>query len=930
MKRFKKLFLLVIAAIFILSLASCKNKEVRNTSVPLGELASTQSQVIATASHDTSITQEKYYTRLRANGYNTFLDNVKKALFKAELDEVKSQIDLNDNKVNDYEQELFDAYSSDLYLTADADDLKDLKEKDINTRIRKFKDSCSNKGIEITDANTEYVIADNKIQFKSIPTEIINEKLINIAINKATKDALKEIVDLEKVENEEGKSVTNTNHIVENDIKSYYESNQMNYGTYQAIIIQFNTLAEANKAMLYVESKLGAPLSDTNAIHFYTELYNYYYAYRTKLSNNPFEDPTSLEATTYVVNKEQDDLSEVSSSVKNVLTTVLEKDGTYLHTPFNQSNKYLMVYRGDSVSEVNEKYNITPVNEALEWDELKSHKEAYDAIYAEIKDQLTDNKISSYSSTVLKKRLKEAEIKVYDPYLEYQFKTNYDAQYSYINPADFNNSYIFEINYNNTKTTYAVKDFYDEVSKNSGMALLVEALQLEYIYQYKDRFLTSDEVTKFSDELNEELEKFNKDKNEAYPSIIGQENYLLKTYGYNNREDVLKYAKEAQAILSDYLTENVFDEWAKVNEDGTYPEDHSVDYDKLNILQNILDYGNENYNSLFSINIDHILIFIDDDGDGNPDDPKEFLENIDDKADFNSYVLRLSQAIYNETKCEKLTKANDLMEILEYIVKAYNKDEALYSNPEDNWGNYKKYNFQLKVESLSSSGDTTQANVTNYVTEFADYVKELYATVTKDKLDTEDGDKPTLYFNYTNQEGTKAAPTNINEICATEFGYHLIVVNDYEAPTSTQKTESSDTNNYQKNIEILLNEKDKDNIDDNIYVIIPNTYNDAKDKVTMNQFFTYYVQTQRGITSSLDSSIRDLLNSMFDKAIARYTSADFQKYLLFNQLQINITEPTLTKAASNYSTYLKNVSQSYDVKDAFDAWYGDYNWSRPY
>ncbi len=929
MKRFKKLFLLVIAAIFILSLASCKNKEVRNTSVPLGELASTQSQVIATAKHDVSITQEKYYTRLRANGYNTFLNNVKKALFNKELDEVKNQIDLNDGKVNDYEQELFDAYSSDLYLTASADALKDVAEKEIDTRIRKYKDICSNKGITITDANTEYVIVDNKIQFKSIPTEIIDEKLINIAVNKATKDALKEIVDLEKVENDEGKMVTNTNHIVENDIKAYYESNQKNYGTYQAIIIQFNTLAEANKAMDYVEAKIG-PLSDTNAIHFYAELYNYYYAYRTRLAENPFEDPNSSDVTTYVVNKDQDDLSEVSSSVKNILTTVLEKDGTYLHTPFNQNNKYLMVYRGESQSEVNEKYNITPVNEALDWDDLKSHKEAYDAVYAETKDQLIDNKISSYSSTVLKKRIKEAEIKVYDPYLEYQFKTDYADQYSYINPSDFNNSYIFEINYNNNKTAYAVKDFYNEVSKNSGLALLVEALQLDYIYQYKDRFLESDEVTKFSEELDEELEKFNKDKNEAYPSIIGQETYLLKTYGYNTREDVIKYAKEAQAILSDYLTENVFDEWAKVNENGTYPDDHSVDYDKLNILQNILDYGNENYKKLFSINIDHILIFIDDDGDGNPDDPKDFLKNIEDQDDFNTCVLQLSQAIYNESKCEKLTKANDLMEILEYIVKAYNKDEALYSNPEDNWANYKKYNFQLKVESLSSSGDTTQSNVTNYVEDFANYIRELYATVTKDKLETENGDKPTLYFNYTNQEGTKGAPTSINEICATEFGYHLIVVNDYDTPTSTQKTASSDTNNYQKNIEILLNEKDEDNIDDNIYVIIPNTYNEDKDKVNMNQFFTYYVQTQKGITSSLDSSIRDLLNSMFDKAISRYTSADFQKYLLFNQLEIKISDSTLANAAANYSTYLKNVSQSYDVKDDFDAWYGDYNWSRPY
>ena len=36
--------------------------------------------------------------------------------------------------------------------------------------------------------------------------------------------------------------------------------------------------------------------------------------------------------------------------------------------------------------------------------------------------------------------------------------------------------------------------------------------------------------------------------------------------------------------------------------------------------------GIRNVRNIFSINIDHMLIFLDDNGDGNPDDPKEFTK----------------------------------------------------------------------------------------------------------------------------------------------------------------------------------------------------------------------------------------------------------------------------------------------------------------
>ena len=97
--------------------------------------------------------------------------------------------------------------------------------------------------------------------------------------------------------------------------------------------------------------------------------------------------------------------------------------------------------------------------------------------------------------------------------------------------------------------------------------------------------------------------------------ILRSLTYLLSTYGYATVADA-KFATVASNVLTKYLSHGVFDEWAN--------EDHTLNTENLNVLENLLNYGNKYYqdNNLFSINIDHLLIYIDDNSDGNPDDPE--------------------------------------------------------------------------------------------------------------------------------------------------------------------------------------------------------------------------------------------------------------------------------------------------------------------
>ena len=939
MKKYNKLFVLSSAALLALSLASCGKKDVRNTSVPLASLDT--SAVIAT-NGDYKLTNDVFYDRLRYKGFTTVSNQIKKALFKEEYEFVKSQINLSDSTITDYEQELFDSYATDIFGTSSYKAVEKLTDDNLDTAIQKYIDSSSNKGIMITKENCKSYSStekgDDKLKFSYIPQEVIDEKLITIAMNKAAKDALEKIADQEKIPDEDDadKEVTNVNYVSETDLTSYYNSNQKTYGTYRAIVIQFNNLNEARNVITSVQNKVGA-LTESNALEFYVNLYNTYYNYRTPITiQNPFINTDSTK-TLFTVNQYKNELAEMSSGISNLVTTTLEEDGQYIEQPFNQNNKYVMIYRGATEFELNKTYDITPYNEQIEWNKLKDNENAFTAVKAEVKDKIIESKKGSYSAQLLEKRIKNADIEIYDPYFELQFKNTYD-EYTLITPAKFNNNLIFKVTYENpdTKTSntteYSVQNFYEEQSKLSALETVVEQFKLDYIYEFKDILLDSDTISDIEEDLNKAIQTFNKNENAAYPSSVGLNLFLLANYGYSTKENALKYNRIASSnLLNKYLSQTVFDEWALKQADGTYPESHAIDYDKLNILNNILEAGNANYSNLFSINIDHILIYIDDDADGSPDDPKEFLKNVNE-VDFNAALLNLAKAIYAEANCEELTRSNSTLEILQYIVGAYNKNEALFSDPSVTWATYKKYNFLLTAESLSSSGDTTQSNVGTYVKEFGDYVKKLYQTAVENKLEIE-SKKSKFYF----VESLEKAPAQMEDLCATQFGYHMIVVNSFTTPSTTKSTASSDQYGYHKNIEILLNELDKDTTDDNIYVIVPDTYNEAENsgdekKATINQLFTYYVQKQKGATSSLDTSLRDVLSSMFDDAITRYTSTDFQNFLLFKELNIQITNNALlSQQLNNYEGYLKRTSQSYDTEDDFETWYnGSLNWARPY
>ena len=965
-----------------ITLASCGQSSTKNSSTPTGNL--NLNSVVATANNDYSIKNDLYYNRLRYNG-NTIVNNkIREALYKDELDAITELFNSNDvtglsEKTKNLliptkgNKKLFtlegnelvsDAYerlgvtnnygvlktnlinsingtiSTSLFSTQDSDSIKTKDIDEINKSVTKYISSSARKGNIYTAADFDFTYPNDNSYFKIISFEklhdnalsaLVNPVLLNEAEKLSAQNALYQIADEQYIKEynasaDDDTKTKNSNYIYkETTIEDTFESSYQKFGTYHAVIIQFNSRKEAFDTVNNLTDSNNNPIDFYNladldaAKESYKALYNKYYEYKKvdSLDDEKFE---------YENNLYTNDFKNINDEIVTLIQTTLE-DGDYLKEPRNINNKYVMAIRLDTTYEVSEtdaEMNYSELNE--------EQKNIYDT---RIKYNILTSNSSSYINTNFKSMIYERsnnddktdDIFIYDPFFEYKFYNSYSNDYVCIDKANFNNEDIFKIG----DFEYKVTDFYNDASKEFSSSILTNYFELEYAYQFYDTYVDSDTHDSNLESLDTAITAFTSGNNSSYDKEIGLENYLLLSYGYTNKEDVMKYYFDAKTCLSSYLEKKVYEEWAIKSEDKYIVDEN---YKTSGILYNIWEKGNENYADLFSINLDHFLINIDDDGDGSPDDPKKFLANMTDeeKTDFENSVVNLARALYSEATNDYY-KDNSLYKILTFIKSQYEEGAQLKSDPTKTWDSFKKYNFLITVEQLASNGDITQSSVSNFVTPFADYVKGIFKACVANNEKTS-FDNGTFYIYNTETETGKilenADEITTSTLCETVYGYHVLVLNSYSKAKSTKYTkESDDTSGIQENIQLLIKE-DEDDSANNIYITI-DSYNVAENKVSFNQFFVYYIQRANGVESSLSSNISTLLSSMYDDVITTYTSNNFQSYLLLKTLDIKSDNETIQKTVSNETDYLANLVCDYDQTNKYYSWVSDnnINWDRP-
>ena len=942
------------------TLASCSSG--RNSTVPYGSLD--LNSTVAT-SGDNKLTLNTYYNQLRSKGYSLVTKKMNKLLYAKEYAAIKKILtknytDFSDDELktlsfdgekiteerfnelkDEYTKTVNNALANAVYSTASSDAYLAYEADDIETYIEKYKEASLKKGITVTDIQLAVDTTTDDLEFDltDFPEELYEQTVLTQAGYLYSAKKLWTIADVEYLDEDDddnADTLTKNNYYVfkESTLKTNYESTYMTYGTYKAIVIAFNSRREA------IQYTSGITIDANNALESYVSLYNTYYNalkengvdFYANKNNSAYE--TSDEFT-FTVSKNENELSNLSSDAKTLVTDTLE-DGEYLVEPRNINGKYYLAYRLETI------YDLTGTNEKLKWDDLykdenkdtlcaEGHK--YSEILTKVKNNVISTNATGYNSIAFRNVVKELNtnnnIQIYDPLFELSFNTSYTDYYDLIERTNTNigKNYIFKFG----DDYYTVEDFYHDASLEYGADIINNYFQLEYAYKYLNDYLTSDEIKANTDTLNDAINTFNSNNNSTYPVEIGLENFLVGTYGYNNKDDVLKYSINANSLLSTYKAKTLFKEWAAEGEESTYVLSDSAKA----TMEKLLAAGNPKYNEIFSINVDHILIKIDFDADGTPDDPREFLKNHPDQTTaFNNAVNELAQAIYKEA-IFKAYSDNTLYNVLKYIVDEYNQGNKLLSDSTKTWDDYKSdFHFSLTAEQLASSSSITQSTVTNFVKEFQDYIKDMFAKAVSDNYDKVDNGQ---FFTPTTgalSDASDASSVTVDTLCLTQYGYHLLVLNSFDSANSLKYTSTDDTSSSQANIQVLVytEENDEDTEDDDVdYYVTLSSYNENATEANVNQLFIYYGEKKNGASNSLDSTIYQLLQTLFDDVIDKYSSSNFQTWVLLDKLNIQTTDATLTAQINADKNYYANQVTNYGEDSEYASWVasGDTAWVRP-
>lgn len=886
MKLFKRIFTVVATFGCVLCVASCGNN--RNTEIPYGSVSDATYASVGKY----KVTQKQVYNSIRADHYSDIASKIKQALFAKEIAEVDYANNTDDKE---YIDELI---SSACYSSTTASTLEAMTDDEKKLAQEKYIDKMYKYGVTVTSEELAFNINDEQVSFSNLGSDILNYYIPERAYINAAIAELQTVSTEETIIDLDDEEVDNSFYITDTLIKSEYNDYYKNYSSTRAIVVRFNSARAASLATTYVDSTVGQ-LTEANKLEYFIALYNYYYQYRTQLTTTNYN---TVSDTLYRTDADYTELSSISTGFATFYNNTLE-DGDFTAIPRSIDDKYFMALRLETTYKTG---TTEPVNyEALE-STLGATKK--DEILAECRQNIIKKKASSYVTTLYDYRLNDADLVIYDPVFEAQYEKSYDDLYTLTTKSSTDT--IFTCTSKGITTTLKVDDFYAEMEEFDGAADALEYLMYDYCYDTYIDEIDEDDLDDLKSSLNSAIKSFKND-NQSYDSEIGLSTWLTITYGYPTKAEVLKYYLQATACTNVFIT--------KYYEDTYFNDDHSINTE-TQIFKNFLVYTAKQFQELFTIDLDHLLISVDDDCNGNPDDPDEFRSNLateEDKVAFDNAVTDLVNALTAEIAAIKTTP----YEAATYLVTAFNEGADLVSTAYagKTWDDFKKYNFTLTCEQL---GSITKSSASSYVKPFRTYIEEVFEDLVANDVDIDD-DKSIVYTLDRDDNGK----IDYADICKTEYGFHILMVNEYTEATAPTYTQANDTTSSNGSIKIIVDELDEDDDDDDIY-FVTSPYNDSTTNASINQLFIYFYEYNNGgvVSFSFKSTLEDNISAIFDSVIGKFIDTEFRQYLLIKVIgDVTFTSATGETQYNRLLTIKQSEMDSYEPDPLFEGWY-DLDW----
>lgn len=188
----------------------------------------------------------------------------------------------------------------------------------------------------------------------------------------------------------------------------------------------------------------------------------------------------------------------------------------------------------------------------------------------------------------------------------------------------------------------------------------------------------------------------------------------------------------------------------------------------------------ERYDNYFSLYVTHLLLYVDFNEDGNPDDFNDYKAQLQDEGTYDVFLQRMNAfetAILNYLDD---TEADNDFDSLLSDYRAATRDDAT-------WGAFKQYGFCLMTETLNQTDDSDVEHSMEYNGTYG--VKDTYVPEFVDALKA-------IYEEYRLDQNKTLAELRGSTLFPTEYGLHLLLVKkgDYFDQYSAAFTEADPAN----------------------------------------------------------------------------------------------------------------------------------------
>lgn len=526
-------------------------------------------------------------------------------------------------------------------------------------------------------------------------------------------------------------SLEETWHVGPKEIASYYE-NKYNKETRTlkikfaseldaiTVLKSYNLVSKDNKIMLYtgttpIEEVPSFALNETNTRDLTEEeLFSYFLNMYNDVYGG-YKDEIAPE-TTFVQLTEMDDLilnyNDVSVYNANLAKYIFTSLNTYEEFSAGEDLSSYYTYKPEKFySGQDTAYylimNLAKVNDEEVVDFTGTKQELVtiigEDIYNEIETTIIDANIElqNFVNKRVAEYRSEFNFTIHDKYIAMDYKvihTDYEdvslgsttliASY---NGIDVSADELLTYALNNNAPMYLISAAQTKALINA---------HFEDVYCLDTSVCEYDYLENESAKMLEHINAFNDMQTQFEASMYAQyytfEEYLYLAYG----------VKDIEGMLNDY--------YIKQSLQPLYIFDQ-IQENNYEVLNDLLDLMAPYYENYFSLNATHLLIYVDRDEDGSPDDYDEFYADLADTTEFDAKLAALEVKVREYLEVEE----NSFTTLTEAYRQASRSDET--------WGEFKSYGFYFYTENLSSQGSLTYSSTINkYEQDFVDRLVELY------------------------------------------------------------------------------------------------------------------------------------------------------------------------------------------------------------